>query len=307
MIQPIRIRSGQSSAASYRTFCCYGDTRAGKTFFAGTTPNALFISDASERGWTTLEHMPEDQFYHPGKGPVVLPVADQSQMIVALTIAEEWVRNGWITTVVIDSLTFYAESWYQHEHQKMLKALGGGSKGMDTRALYGAMANHLSNTRVQVHKWPCHVVWLALAAPPDEQQLGGPMLSGKSRQRFPAGCDYIFYHRKWVAEDPETKAPVTVYEARTQAFDKYIAGCRDGGLLPDPMPWPTFRQVAEILGLPEWAPADVPDDAFEHAITLLKSAAPTLAPPGAMAPPPSNGTSTPAPAAPRPRPPVRQR
>lgn len=307
MIQPIRIRSGASSMAQFRTFCCYGDTRVGKTYFAGSFPNTLFISDASERGWTTLEHMPEDHFYHSGKGPVVLPVADQQGMMVALTIAEDWVRKGWVTTVVVDSLTFYAESWYQHELQKMLKTISG-SRGLDTRALYGAMANHLSNTRVQVHKWPCHVVWLALAAPPDDQQLGGPMLSGKSRQRFPAGCDYIFYHRKWIAEDPESKAPVTVYEARTQAYDRYLAGGRDGGLLPDPLAWPTFRTVADFLGLPEWEPADVPDDAFKHAVTLLADATSTMASTSGVVVPATGGVSSPVSTpAPRARPPVRPR
>lgn len=304
MIQPIVIRSGKTSMAQFRTFCSYGDTRCGKTFFAGTFPNALFISDASERGWTTLETMDENLFYHAGKGPVVLPVSDQTSMIMALAIAEEWVRKGWISTVVIDSLTFYAESWFQHELQKMLKNPGAAGKGVDTRSLYGAMANHLSNTRVQIHKWPCHVVWLALAAPPDDTQLGGPMLSGKSRQRFPAGCDHIFYHRKWIAEDPDTKTPVTVYEARTQAFERYIGGGRDGGMLPDPLPWPTFRGVAEYLGLPAWDPFHVPEDAIAAA-SAATAAAVGGPPVASQHVAPSNGANTPPPKAARP--PVRAR
>lgn len=279
MIVPISIQSGSSSMAQYRTFMCYGDTRTGKTRFAGTFPNAVFLSDASERGWTTLEHMPPEWFYHPGKGPEVLPVSDQAGMIQAMAIAEEWVRKGWIDTVVIDSLTFYAESWYQHEHQKMLQH--AGSKGIDNRALYGAMANHLSSTRVQIHKWPCHVVWLALAAAPDELQPGGPMLSGKSRARFPAGCDHIFYHRKYeVPAEGETEG-YTVYEAQTKGFGRYIGGGRDGGLIPDVIPWPSFRQVAELLSLPEWDPKYVPDDvkaALRVAPAPAQLPAPTAAP-----------------------------
>lgn len=281
MIAPISIQSGASSMAQFRTFMCYGDTRTGKTRFAGTFPNALFLSDASERGWTTLEHMPPEQFYHAGKGPEVLPVSDQAGMIQAMTIAEQWVRNGWIDTVVIDSLTFYAESWFQHEHQKMVQ--NPGAKGVDNRALYGAMANHLSNTRVQIHKWPCHVVWLALAAPPDDMQPGGPMLSGKSRQRFPAGCDHIFYHRKYeaIAED---NSAVTVFEAQTKGYERYIGGGRDGGVIPDVLPWPTFRTIAELLGLPEWEAKYVPEET--KAALRTASVPPAAQPPAHKAAPP---------------------
>ena len=57
MTLPIRIRpgAGDQSGTKYRTFCCYGNTRCGKTQFAATFPNPVFISDMSERGWVTLE------------------------------------------------------------------------------------------------------------------------------------------------------------------------------------------------------------------------------------------------------------
>lgn len=288
---PIRIKSGASSMTQYRTFCCYGDTRSGKTRFAGTFPNTVFISDASERGWVTLQTMPEEQFYHPGQGPVVLPVADQADMIYAMSVAERWVRLGYIDSVVIDSITFYAESWYQHEHQKMLAV--AGAKGVDTRALFGALANHLANTRVQIHKWPCNVAWLALASAPDDDNPGGPMLSGKSRQRFPAGCDHIFYHRKWTGKDPDAEdQDKEVFEARTKAFGKNIGGGRDSGLLPDPIYYPTFREIAEHLSLAEFPPKVVPDDVLAAAVQSMPSitaAKPTTA---AAAPSPATKPQT---------------
>lgn len=291
MITPIVIKSGKSSMTQYRTFCCYGETRTGKSRFAGTFPNALFISDASERGWTTLETMPEDAFYHPGQGPVILPVADQQAMVAALHTAEQWVRAGYIDTVVVDSLTFYAESWLQHEIAKMLAA--PGSKGIDTRSLYGALASHLSNTRVQIHKWPCHVVWLALQAPPDDNQLGGPMLSGKSRQRFPAGCDHIFRHRKYDATF-EDGSVGPVFEVQTAAHTNYVGGGRDGGALPDTIPWPSFRIVAEYLGLPEFPAKQVPDAEVGKAIGVVAAAAAgTPSAPAAPAPSKANGAAPP--------------
>lgn len=262
MINPITIKSGKSSAAQFRTFLCYGDPRSGKTQFAGTFPNAVFIADATERGWTTLEEMNAAWFYH-DKGPEVLPVYDQGSMTEAIAIAEEWVRLGYIDTIVVDSLTFYAESWFQAEHQKMLK--NPGPKGVDTRGLYGAMANHLSYTRQQIHRLPCNVVWTALAAAPDDENPGGPMLSGKSRMRFPAGCDYIFYHRRYeapnidAAEDPSLPPMVKVWEVQTNGFGGYIGGGRDGGKLPDAIQFPSFRGIADILSLPEYTPKNVPD------------------------------------------------
>ena len=47
MTLPIRIRpgAGDQSGTKYRTFCCYGNTRCGKTQFAATFPNPVFISD----------------------------------------------------------------------------------------------------------------------------------------------------------------------------------------------------------------------------------------------------------------------
>ncbi len=276
----------------YRTFCCYGDTRSGKSRFAGTFPNAVFISDASERGWTTLETMPQEDFYCPGQGPVILPVSDQADMIYALSVAERWVRQGFIDSVVVDSITFYAWSWFQTELQKQIAA--AGAKGSDTRALYGALANHLSNTRQQIHKWPCHVVWTALAAPPEDQQPGGPMLPGQSRRSFPAGCDHILYHNKWMAKE-EDGTEVEVYEVRTRAFGRYIGGGRDGGILPDPLSWPTFRLFAGHLNLREFPPKIVPDAELIAAVQQM---------PSTHAAPAANKTIAPA-KAPAAKPPVR--
>lgn len=272
---PIRIQSGASSMTKYRTFCCYGDTRVGKTRFMGTFPNVVVIADASERGWVTMDTMPPDALYHPGQGPIILPVADQADMIYALSVAERWVYAGYIDTVGIDSLTFYAESWFQAQWKKMVAVMGDKA---DTRSLYAALANHLSDTRQQIHRWPCNVVWTALAAPPDDDNPGGPMVSGKSRQRFPAGCDHILYHRKWTAQDPDTKEFYEVFEARTKAFGKYLGGGRDNGMLPDPLNWPTFRLIAEHLNLPEFPPKLVPDSELTAAVQAMPSAMKAPAP-----------------------------
>lgn len=254
-VVPFQIRRGGNASATaitrYRTFFCYGVTRSGKTRFSGTFPNVLVIADASERGFTTLETMPEDDYYHPGNPPVVFPVRNQQEMTLALAIAERWVRAGLIDTVVIDSATYYANTYLTVEKMRSRAATGQ----VDTRALYGALAEHMANVRIQIHSWPCHVVWTALISPPDDNKPGGPALAGSSKDTFPAGCDHIFIHRVWEhpgyeATDTEpAQPPYTVFEARTKPYGKYIAGSRDGGRLPDPIFFPTFRSIVPDLGL----------------------------------------------------------
>lgn len=296
MIQPITIQSGKSSHSKFRTFMCYGDIRTGKTHFTGSFPNAMIIADASERGWTTLEEMDPAWFYH-DKGPEVIPVHDQATMTWALAVAEECVKRGWIDTIVVDSLTFYAQSWFQAELKKMQR--NPGPKGVDTRGLYGAMANHLTQVQQHIHGLPCNVAWTALAAPPDDEYPGGPMVSGKSRLSFPARCDYIFYHRKYEAQNaehtednPDAPPIIKVYEAHTEGYDnRYIGGGRDGGKLPAVITSPTFRQVAEYLKLAEYEPKHVPQATKDKLYTDL-----VPLPTGPSAPSPTSAPSAPAPA-----------
>lgn len=253
---PIAIKSAEPSKANYRTFMCYGDTRTGKTRFAGTFPNALFIADKSERGWTTLETMPGVEFYHEDKPPLVFGVINRQEMTEALAKAEQLVKLGYIDTLVVDSLTFYAESWYQSELQATLAV---PNAKLDTRGLYGALSSHLADIRMQIHEWGCNVVWTALAAPPEDGRQGGPMISGKSRERFPAGCDHIFRHYRWESVDDD-KQPIVGYSARTAPHENYVGGGRDSGAIPDPFNWPTFKWVAHYLQLPEYEAKHVPSE-----------------------------------------------
>lgn len=307
-VTPFRIRRGgnanEAAMTRYRTFFCYGQTRSGKTRFAGTFPNVLVIADASERGYTTLETMPEVDYYHAENPPVVLPVKNQEQMALALTTAERWVRQGYIETVVIDSVTFYANTYLTVEKTRSRAAVGT----VDTRALYGALAEHMANVRIQIHSWPCHVIWTALMSPPDDHKGGGPLLAGSSRDSFPAGCDHIFIHRAWEAMSEATEdapaEPYTVYEIRTRPWAKYIAGSRDGGKLPDPIFFPTFRGIEADLGLVdadgnpiEYASKGVPDAAFAQAIDAFAAL---------DAPPPSAVQAAPAATTANNRPPVRR-
>lgn len=275
-IRPIIIDSNDdgtaASSSPYLTVLSYGHTRSGKTRFAATWPNAVFISDATERGWDTIIHMPAEDFYHPGKRPIVLPVHNQQEMIEAIAIAEQWVKAGLIDTIVIDSITFYAESWLSHAMAKA-KAAGAKLEGWD---LYGPLLNHLTDLRKQVHGLLCNVVWLALAKDPDKKETGGPMLPGSSRLRFPPACNYVFYHRKYAYErDVEGggKEIQQVYEAHNTTWEGYIAGGRDNGKLGDSLYYPRYREIAEKLGLRAFDPKTVPRELIDAAFAPAAAAA----------------------------------
>ena len=233
-----RIDLSQPNPKRRITALSYGASRSGKTRFAGTWPRPLFLSDASEGGWETLRTMADEDLYEPGKRPDVWALHSARDMLQALDQLEIDVRAGKYRTIVVDSLTFYADSYFAALEQAQV----AGDKKRDPRQLYGDLASHLRYLMIRVHNLPCNVLWLCLDKPPTETTPGGPLLAGQSADKAPARCDYYLYHRS------TTVGQGLVFEVRTKRFGGYPAGGRDGGALPDPME-PTFRSLEEALGL----------------------------------------------------------
>lgn len=259
------------------TALSYGQSRAGKTRFAGSWPRPLFLSDATESGWTTLSNMDRNALFEESRSPIVWAIEKASDMMQAVHDAEPLVKRGEVHTVVIDSLTFYADLFFN-----TLDAAGGNRA--DGRQLYQKLGQHLKNLREQVHLLGSNVVWLALEKPPGEDTpIGGPMLSGQNAAKFAAGCDYVFYHRSFQSQPNQ---PLQ-FEIRTRKFGAYQAGGRDEGRLPDPLgymqavdggtdifvPDCTYRTLAEALGI-----LPIVDGASIAAVTAPAVAAATPAP-----------------------------
>jgi hypothetical protein len=235
------------------TALSYGQSRAGKTRFAGSWPRPLFLSDATESGWTTLGNMDQNVLFEAGRSPIVWAIDKAADMMQAVHDAEPLVKRGEVGTVVVDSLTFYADLFFN-----TLDAASGHRA--DGRQLYQKLGQHLKNLREVIHLLGSNVVWLALEKPPGEDTpVGGPMLSGQNAAKFAAGCDYVFYHRSYQAQ-PNTPLQ---WEIRTKKYQNYQAGGRDEGRLPDPLgyvqvgeeghelfvPDCTYRTMAEALGI----------------------------------------------------------
>lgn len=235
------------------TALSYGMSRAGKTRFAGSWPRPLFLSDATESGWTTLANMDRNVLFEADRPPTVWAIEKAADMMQAVHDAEPLIKRGEVHTVVVDSLTFYADLFFN-----TLDAAAGARA--DGRQLYQKLGQHLKNLREVVHLLGSNVVWLALEKPPGEDTpIGGPMLSGQNAAKFAAGCDYVLYHRSYQAQP---NAPLQ-FEIRTKKYQNYQAGGRDEGRLPDPLgyvqvsdeghetfvPDCTYRTLAEALGI----------------------------------------------------------
>lgn len=243
------------------TALSYGASRSGKTRFAASWPRPLFLSDATESGWTTITNMDRNTWFESNRAPIVWAIEKMPDMAKAVRDAEPLIKRGDVQTIVVDSLTFYSDLVFNY-----FESIGGVK---DPRQLYQKLASHLKTLREEIHLLGCNVVWLCLAKDPGEEQpVGGPMLSGQNAPKFAAGCDYLLYHRHF---QNGSVAPLQ-WEIRTRKYINYAAGGRDEGRLPDPLgyvttdlegkdqfvPDCTYRTLAEALGIVE--PVDDQDD-----------------------------------------------
>jgi len=230
-MREIDLKASETSDLPFNTFLVYGNTRVGKSTWAGTFPRPLFLSDVSEKGYESLREENWDDETTPrfesDVQPIVWGIEQQTDMAEAVLKIEPLVKAGRIKTVVIDSLSFYSDLIFNFILMKQTKS--------DTRGAYGDLGTHLRNVRIKLHSLGCNVVWLCLAKDPDaDNPTGGPMIPGQQADKFAAGVDFIFHFR--LEQPVPTKPPM--FQIRTKRYAGYIAGNRLGGranLLPDPM------------------------------------------------------------------------
>lgn len=216
------------AAPKRATIMSYGESRSGKTFFAGTWPRPLFLSDVSEGGWTTLQTMDPGLFWEEKIKPQVWGIEEPKDMMQAIGDAEPLIAKGVVQTIVIDSLTFYNDLFLAYLYRLQSK----DGRSPDTRRIYGDLGRHLRELRIRIHALGANVIWLCLAKLPDDMNaIGGPMISGQEAKKVSAGCDHIFFHRSF---QPSPNAPHE-FEVRTRAWQRFVGGGRDGYQLPDPL------------------------------------------------------------------------
>lgn len=262
------------------TFLVYGDSRTGKTTWAGSFPRPVFFSDVSEGGWDSLANMSDDQLFEPGVKPLVWGIEKMDDMAVARNKVGPLIAAGKVKTIVVDSLSFYSDLFLNFLIKMQTKE--------DTRAAYGALGNHLRDLRVQTHQLGVNVVWLCLAKHPgDDVPTGRPLIPGQQGDKFMAGVHFIFHSRVHQEKTGQTLGP-PIFEMRTKKWNGYIAGNRLGELaanLPDPLIG-NYETMITQLGF----------DADKIRASLIAGEKPIVAPVVAARPP--------APASVPPRPPI---
>lgn len=263
-MREINLRAEASTLT--QTFMGYGNTGSGKTQWAATMPRPLFLSDVTEHGWETIKNMNPDAFFEPGVEPIVWGIEKMNDMSTAIEKAAPLIAEGRVRSIVIDSLTFYADLY--------LNYLIGMQTKYDARSAYGSLGNHLRDVRVKVHSLNTNVFWTALAKHPDQETdetgkiigstPGSPLIPGAQADKFAAGVQMLFYFRKEVKGNAQQKVPAA-YEIHTQPFQKYIARNRLGDRA-DALPSPLIGNYSDYLRAIGYDP-----DAVRAALVPLKN------------------------------------
>lgn len=252
-----------------RALVC-GLPSAGKTTFAGSAPDPLFISDAAEGGYNALYQMPPDWRWNPSFEPVVWAIETMLDIPVMLGRLEQMQASGKFPfkTLVVDPLSIYVD--------RVLFELMAKSPGQDARRYYGDLANHLRLILMRFHALPCHVLWLCHVRA-DGNETNGPAIGGQMGTKMPAYMDFkVLNHVQTSPTAPPT------YELRTRPFRSWtFLGGR--WPLPDPM-IPSFKCIAQVLGMAD-KPVSPAVPGFPAGVTY-NSAPPLDQPPEAPPDPP---------------------
>lgn len=232
----IQILNSQDMPAKPLHTFVYGPIGTGKTTFASTFPNPVFLSAGNEGGDTTL------RFCAPNS---IIPISSTADMKEAIGYikANGKAKHGW-RTIVLDSITYYSDLFIQETTQM-------GTKAMRTQD-WGLLDLHLQKWLLPVlMSMPFHVVWIAL----EEQTKGAdgqvvgfePMLYGKTKAKLPGSCDFMCRSFTRQVRDANSKL-VTEYLLRTVPTDGAPARGRFGQAFSDGVLPAHFGAIAQRIG-----------------------------------------------------------
>lgn len=225
-----------------------GTSSSGKTSFVATAPKPLIIGDEIEAGFNTLYSI-DPALLWDGKTPpevwAIQNIKDIGPMLVELEKLAQGGKFPW-KTVVLDPVSLYTDRVLFEMGENGKKS--DGTK-MDGRELYGDLATHLYSIIRRFHALPAHVIWCSHVNPGTEESTIA--VGGQMAHKFPAYCDF-----KWFTNVNTIPGRPPIFELRTQPFRTFkFLGCRYGqGRIPDPC-IPSFKVIAQQLGLPEQPPS----------------------------------------------------
>jgi hypothetical protein len=229
-----------SRALEPDTFLIYGGTGSGKTTGTAGWPRPLVLADESEGGYKALKGLSDDQLFEPGIQPIVWGIREMGDVATALDRIPPLIASHKVMTVIINSITFYSETYLAH--------LNAQRPGADSRQIYGDLSIHLRQVRTRFHNLGVNIVWEALDAKPEDAVLekgvvvksaqpGRPMISGRQAEQFAAGVTHLWRATLDVVQK-DGKPHEYVWKLQTRQGGAYAARSRIGvGLpqLPNPM------------------------------------------------------------------------
>lgn len=195
---------GQSIGSTGMTVFLFGQSGTWKTTWAGTWPSPIFLSCGVEGGDDSLAMLPFI-FGEQMKVPPVYQITSVAMMRQKVdTICRYYEQMAW-KTVVIDSITFYADLWI-HER---LKDREEKYKQMTTRD-WGALENHIVKELAQrLHATRLNVIWIALEKQRTKTAENGdihieeekPHVQGGTAVKLPAACKMIIHAKQEFSAD----------------------------------------------------------------------------------------------------------
>lgn len=242
-MREINLDANVDAKAPRHTYLAYGPTGSGKTTWAASFPRPIFLSDTTESGYESLRGLDPSCLFEPEVRPIIFGIERMNDMARARELFAPYIRAGMIQTVVIDSLTFYADLYLN-----FIFEMQGASQ--NNLKAYGALGQHLRALRVGWHQMGCNVVSLCLANEPNEDQPNGqPLIPGKEASKFGAGCDFLLYLRH--DRFKQAQQFVENFELHSKPFGKYVARARRAiGMteLPSPLLNSDYTSLITTLG-----------------------------------------------------------
>jgi len=253
----MRLRTAQANklveAEHYRIFL-YGSNRSGKTHFAGTFPNPVFI--VPELGLNELKTVSDQEI-------TVVPFKSLQDCLDQIKALVKAINNGsknldYIPkTIVFDNLTTANQLWLDELEE------GEGDGRKVQRNKWGMMRSYIVAYMRLLHGLKnCHVIWIChphiekvverVDGRMVEQTVGSFAVQGAAKDLIPGNCDLLLY-----SEDKDMGLRGTGYLVHAKKQGIWPAGARLSRIhakksfaVLGPKPSPSYDEMAKILNLP---------------------------------------------------------
>lgn len=241
-------------AHNYRIFL-YGTNRSGKTHFAGTFPNPVFI--VPEIGLNELKTVSDQEItVIPFKG--LQDCLDQIKGLVETIKKRPQTLDYVPKTIVFDNLTTANQLWLDE-----LETAEGNDRKVQ-RNKWGLLRSYIVAYMRLLHGLKnCHVIWICHPhiekitergsdGRMTEQTVGSFAVQGAAKDLIPGNCDLLLY-----SEDRDMGIRGTGYYIHAKKQGVWPAGVRLSRIhakksfhVLGPKPSPSYDEMAKVLSLP---------------------------------------------------------